>query len=257
MRKKLPIAVLAILIAACSESPSNPTSDIDLAAAAADAVALGDRIGSAGPRELAQVHRLPDNLKLTSAQEAAIKLLVDDFVAATAADRAALMAILTQAHEAIKAGKSRAEVGAILAQALPIRVRLHAAEAALGTGILALLSAEQKAWLAANPPRGGPLPPRPSCPPLTPTQHTQINALLTAFHEANHADLAAIAAAERAAHQARRDGASAADVQKILDAVKPNRDRVAAARAVLETAIANVLTAEQKACRAIPAPRGR
>ncbi len=254
MRKKLPVALLAILVVACSESPSNLPSDSNLVAEAADVVALGDRVASAGPRELAQVHRLPDNLKLTAAQEAAIKSLVDQFLVATAADRSALMAIITQAHEAIKAGKSRDEVRAILAQADPIRQRMNAAETALGTAILGVLSADQKAWLAANPPRGGGPTPRLSCPPLTATQQSQINGLLTAFHDANKADLTAIANAERAAAAARRSGASTADVQKILDAVKANRDRVAAAHAALEAAISNVLTPEQKGCRAITPP---
>ena len=259
MRRKISIAILAVLLTACADSQSPPPADIDLATEAAGLVGLGDRVASAGPRELAQVHRLPDNLKLTTAQDAAIKLLVDQFLAATTADRAALMAVLNQAHEAIRAGKSRAEVQAILDQAEPIRLRMQAAETALGNAILGVLTAEQKAWLAANPPRGGaPPPPRPSCPPLTAAQQAQINSLLSAFAEANKADLAAIAAAERAAGTARRNGASAADVQKILDAVKANRDRVDAARTALETAISNVLTAEQKACRvAVPKPGGR
>jgi Spy/CpxP family protein refolding chaperone len=250
MRRIATIAALTLAVAACSESPSNPSTELELVGQAADIVALGDRIASAGPRELAAIHRLPDNLKLTAAQEAAVKALVDAFVAATAADRQALMAIITQAHEAAKAGKSRAEVSAILATGDPIRARLNAAEVALGTAILGVLTAEQKAWLAANPgPGRGPVAPPTSCPPLTAAQQAQIASLLNAFQAANKADLEAIAAAERAASAARRNGASAADIQKILDAVKAARERVAAAHTTLEAAIANVLTAEQKACR--------
>ena len=261
MRNRFPIAFLAVLLTACADSPATPPADVDLATEAAGVVALGDRVASAGPRELAQVHRLPDSLKLTTAQQAAIKQLVDQFLASTAADRAALIAILGQAHDAIKAGKSRAEVQAILSQAEPIRLRMEAAETALGNAILGVLTAEQKAWLAANPLRGGgPLPPRPTCPSLSAAQQAQINALLSAFVQANQADLTAIAAAERAAAAARRNGASAAEVQKILDAVKANRDRIDAARIALEAAISNVLTAEQKACRStvtVQPPRGR
>jgi Spy/CpxP family protein refolding chaperone len=253
MLKKVSVVMLAIGLAACAESPSSPSSRIDLVSNAADLVALGDRTAGAGPRELAGLQRLPENLKLTAAQEAAVKTLVDQFLAATAADRAALMAILTEAHDAREAGKSRSEVQAILAKADPIRQRMAAAESALGLAIQGVLTAEQKAWLAANPRTrddGGT-----RCPQLTAAQHAQIDGLLKAFHEANQADLAIVAKAERDASIARRNGASAADVQKILDAAKPARDRLAAARGNLETAIANVLTAEQKACRVAPPRR--
>ena len=252
MLKKVSIVMLAIGLAACAESPSNPSSRIDLVLEAADLVALGDRTAGAGLRELAGLHRLPENLKLTAAQDAAIKALVEQFLAATAADRAALMAVLTEAHEAIEAGASRSDVRAILAKADPIRQRMVAAEAALGLAIQGVLTAEQKAWLAANPPthRGGT-----RCPPLTAAQHAQIEGLLKAFNEANQADLAIVAKAARDAEAARRSGASAADIQKILDAAKAAMDRLAAARATLETAIANVLTAEQKACRVVTPPR--
>ena len=63
--------------------------------------------------------RLPEELRLTPEQKAAIAFLHDAFARATAADVAALRAIERQARDAIQAGKPREEIRAILETGKP------------------------------------------------------------------------------------------------------------------------------------------
>lgn len=82
---------------------------------------------------------------------------------------------------------------------------------------------------------------------LTEAQRTAIQALVTAFHTANAADIAVMKAAHIAARQAHKAGKTRDEIRAILAAAKPTADRVHAAAAALRTAIHALLTAEQRA----------
>jgi Spy/CpxP family protein refolding chaperone len=82
---------------------------------------------------------------LTDAQKAQIRALEQAFQTANKADLDAVKAILEQARAAAQAGKTKAEVEAIIATAKPIMDRLEAARRSLKTQIEAVLTPEQKA----------------------------------------------------------------------------------------------------------------
>lgn len=84
-------------------------------------------------------------LPLTDAQKAQIRALEQAFQAANKADLDAVKAIFEQARAAQQAGKSPAEIQAIIATAKPIMDRLEAARRALKTQIEGVLTPEQKA----------------------------------------------------------------------------------------------------------------
>lgn len=65
---------------------------------------------------------------------------------------AALREIFREARAAWRAGASRLEVRAILAEARPIVEALRPAVQALHEALRAVLTDEQRAWLAANRP---------------------------------------------------------------------------------------------------------
>jgi Spy/CpxP family protein refolding chaperone len=243
MRKTLLTLLAAISFAACSDDSVSPRNEDSLFLLDETAVlAFGSMdMADPGSRYIARLHRLPEHLKLSADQQARIKAILEAYESATKADREALAAIHRQAREAHQAGKSSAEVRAILAQGDPIRQRLHAAEQQLHAQIEAVLTAEQKAWLAANGPercRGF---------ALTDAQKTQITALIAAFQEANAADLATIKKAfeeARAAHQA---GASRQQIAAILNRAAAAIERIRVAQIALDAAILALLTPEQRA----------
>jgi len=92
----------------------------------------------------------PDSLKLTTSQLSAIAALRTTFETANKADLLALNAIHEQATAAKKAGKSAADIIALLNLAKPILTRLTARLDALRTAIEALLTPAQKAWIVAH-----------------------------------------------------------------------------------------------------------
>jgi Spy/CpxP family protein refolding chaperone len=195
------------------------------------------------------VNALPDELKLTTEQQAKIMALVDTFMLSTKADREALGAILREAHQAAQAGKSRADIQAILEKGADIRRRLSAAEAKLKSDIDAVLTAEQRAWLAAHTPRGC----RPDrFPPLSDAQKAQIHALEIAFQQDNKADLELVRQTLDEAHAAIRAGKSREQVAMILTKAAPALLRLEAARKILREQILGVLTPEQKASGCLP-----
>jgi Spy/CpxP family protein refolding chaperone len=243
MKRTATIILAALALGACGKdavSPSQAGVELDDVAEIAFA---GSFVGDPGDRLLPLVHRLPDDLKLTAAQETQIKALIATFVESTRADHEALAAIMQEARAAALAGASREEIHAILEQGLPIRQRLHAAETQLRADIYAVLTAEQKAWLAANQPGTC------TASPLSEAQKTEIAGLVAAFEQANLADLEAIRAAFEEARAAHRSGASAEAVRAILAPVAPALLRVRAAEIELAAAIAALLTPEQLACQ--------
>jgi Spy/CpxP family protein refolding chaperone len=186
--------------------------------------------------------QLPDELRLTVEQKAAIAALHDAFMKATAADVAALRAIEQEVHAAIKAGKSRAEVAAILQKAAPIRERLEAAFRKLQADIWAVYTPEQRAWIESHRPR--------ACGPdgtrLTEEQVKQIRALQDRFYASVKSDLELIRSIADEARKARAEGKSREQVAAILARAAEPQARVAAAERKLQDAILALLTTEQR-----------
>ena len=185
---------------------------------------------------------LPDNLRLTAEQKAAIAALHDAFMTANAADIAALKAIEQEAKAAIKAGKTRAEIRSILAKAIPIQTRLEVAFRKLQADIWAIYTPEQRAWIEAHRPRGcarGAL-------NLTDDQVKQIRELEQQFYATVKPDLDLIRAIVEEARQARAAGKSRDEVAAILARAAEPQKRVSDAEKRLAAAILGVLTPAQR-----------
>lgn len=251
MRRTVLLAIAALTLTACSGDTTAPRT-LDLGAM--DAGAFGTALTIAGGYDAETyqnrlVNGLPDELKLSDEQRAAIKSLVQTFEQSTHADREALGAILREAHRAVEARKSRAEVEAILAKGTDIRKRLANAEAKLKSDIDAVLTPEQRAWIASHSPK--------ACradkfPPLSDAQKAQIRALETSFQTQNKADLDIVKATLDEAQAAVRAGKSRDDVAKILEKAVGAIGRLATARKTLHDQILAVLTPEQKASGCLP-----
>ena len=212
MRRIALVTLAALSLAACSRDTTAPDTLSLTIESAGTGTALTLAGGyDAGTYQNRLANGLPDSLKLSSDQQAAIRALIAAFETSTKADRDALQRILRRAREA-----GRGSAAGILAEGVPIIARLQAAETKLKSDIDAILTAEQRAWLASHSPRNC----RPErFPSLSDAQKAQIAALEKAFQE-NKAGL---------------DGA-----------------RLDAARKALREAIIGVLTAEQKASGCLP-----
>jgi len=147
------LAVALVSVAACDRSITNPR-DSEAALLAFDQAATMDS-ATAVPRGPFMDNAPPDSIKLTDAQKAAIKALHDAFATAHAAQFAQLKAIHDEAMAAHKAGKTRAEVKAILDKARPIMEGMRADFDALRAKVEAILTPAQKAWAAAHKRGGG------------------------------------------------------------------------------------------------------
>jgi len=153
-RRALPVLATAFLLAACggatTETVVEPTFEAVLETA------------EQGPSAAAFLDRATGGLQLTAEQRAAIRAINERFRTANKADLDALTAITREAMTARRNGASRADIIAILERSRPIRARLAPAFAALRTALDAVLTPEQRAWLASNARRLGPdLPPLP------------------------------------------------------------------------------------------------
>lgn len=252
MRRIVLVSLVAAALVACSSDTTAPSStdliaDFEAASSATQFTVVGGydedlyhlRLGNA----------FPDELELTPEQEEKISALVKAFKEANKADKEALKAIIREAKKAKKDGKSDADIKAILDKGAPIAARLAAAAAKLKTDIDAILTTEQRAWLASHEPK--------NCkknlfPPLTDDQKSKIRGFEAAFKDSNKADVRAVNAALKEIKQAANSGKSAADIQKIIDGIKPAIDRLADGRKKLKEQIESVLTAEQKASGCLP-----
>ena len=251
MRRITLIAAAVLSLAACSGDTTSPnTPDITLLEAGAFGTALttmGGYDADIYRNRIANV--LPEDIAITSEQQAKIKALVEAFIQATKSDREAMGAILREAHQAIEARKSRAEVEAILAKGADIRRRLATAEAKLKADIDAVLTAEQRAWLASHAPTGC----RPDkFPPLTDAQKAQIRALDSAFQQKYHADIELVKSVFIEAAAAVKAGKSEQEVGQILAKAAAAFARLNAARVELRQQLYGVLTQEQKASGCLP-----
>lgn len=154
---KLRIAALIAAVAlasACDNAATGPTAE-QAALLQFDAQATMDS-ATLVPRGLAYENEgPPDALKLTDAQKAAIKALHDAFAAAHKTQFDQLKAIREEARAAIQAGKSRAEVRAIMEKSHVIMEAMKADFEALRAAVAAILTPEQRAWAAAHRRQGG------------------------------------------------------------------------------------------------------
>lgn len=185
---------------------------------------------------------LPRELQLTAEQKAAIAALHEAFMKATAADVAALRAIEREAHDAKAAGKTREEIRAILARAIPIQERLQAAFAKLRADIWAVYTPEQRAWIESHKPRAC----GPGAVKLTEEQAKEIRALQERFMAAVKSDLELIRSIAEEARKARETGQSREEVAKILARAVEPQQRVMDAERKLQEAILALLTPEQR-----------
>jgi Spy/CpxP family protein refolding chaperone len=161
---KLRIAALfaaAAFASACDNAATGPNAareatllpfDAQATMDSATLVPRGPAFDNEGP---------PDALKLTDAQKAAIKTLHDAFSAAHKTQFDQLKAIHDAARAAIKDGKTREEVRAIMEKSRVIMESMQADFEALRAAVAAVLTPEQQAWAAAHRrqeggPMGGP-----------------------------------------------------------------------------------------------------
>ena len=235
------LAAAAVALVACSTDTSTAPSTATLSV---DAGAFGTALTVAGGYEPSiyqdrLTNGLPDSIKLSDAQQAQIKALIAAFNASTKADHDSIEALLKQARDLGKGRTTGADSAAkLLLKGSDIMKRLAAAQAKLKADIDAVLTPEQRAWLAAHEPK--------NCKPekfpaLSDAQKAQIKALEDAFQTNNKADLDAVKAALDSAK-----GKTKSEREAILAAVKPAQARLEAARKALKEAIKAVLTPEQK-----------
>lgn len=250
MRRIALVTIAALSLAGCSQDTSAPrqASDLERGAGAFGTALTAAGGYEAGIYESRLSNGLPDDLKLSPEQKEKINTLVKAFEDATRADREALRAILREASDAARKG-SREDVKKILDRGAEIRARLAAAEAKLKADIDAILTPEQRAWIASHSPR--------RCDPtkfipLSDAQKAQIRALETAFEQSNKADLDAVKAAYDEVKEAIKAGKSREEIAKILERVRPAILRLATGRMKLREQIIAVLTPEQKATGCLP-----
>jgi Spy/CpxP family protein refolding chaperone len=249
MRARI-VVLLGVVTALAACDRSTPVSPSATAAAEAIDIVPDYAVSPAASIDAAGIGAslLPDALKLTAEQKAAIAALHDAFMKANAADIAALQAIEQEAKAAVKAGKSREEVKAILANAAPIRERLDAAFRKLQADIWAVYTPEQRAWIEAHRAKG--------CGratlQLTDDQVKQIRDLEQQFYATVKPDLELIRSIVAEAKQARAAGKSRDEVAAILAKAAAPQQRVSDAEKKLNAAILALLTPEQRilwACR--------
>lgn len=158
-RALFPVVAASLVLAACSESPTDSSASL-----AADdyALVLFGEMGAALEGTLGEQPAgrpfdgrsgrpaLPDSLKLTDEQKAAMHALREAFRAEHAEELAALRAIFEEAREARRDGATREEVRAILVEARPIVEALRPYLQALHEALRAILTDAQRAWLDAH-----------------------------------------------------------------------------------------------------------
>lgn len=247
MRRFFLLTAAALAITACSSEPTSPAIDIGENMAGSELTLAGGYEADLYQDRLANA--LPDDIKLSEEQRAQIRALVTAFQQATRADREELAGILRDAREAVRAGKSRDEIQSILRTAAPIRERLIAAERKLKADIGAVLTPEQRAWIASHSPRNC----RPGdFPPLSEAQRSAIRALEAGFRDRNQADIEAMREIFQEARAAVQAGKSRDEIAAIIARGAPIAARLAVARRNLHEQILAVLTPAQKASRCFP-----
>lgn len=157
-RALVPVVAASLIFAACRESPTDSSSlaadDYALVMFGEIGASLEGTLGEqmAGRPFDGRSNRptLPDSLKLTDEQKAAMHALREAFRLEHADELAALRAIFEEAREARRNGATREEVRAILAEARPIVEALRPDVRALHEALRAILTDAQRAWLDAH-----------------------------------------------------------------------------------------------------------
>ena len=160
-RLVLPALAATLVLSACDTSPTGPSAalvadDYALVMFGEPGSSLEGTMGTdAGDRPFdGRTGRptLPDSLKLTPTQIAAILTLRLEVRAANLADMEALRTIFIQARIARLNGATHEEVRAILLTGREIAERLRPHVHALHAAVRAVLTDAQRAWLDANRP---------------------------------------------------------------------------------------------------------
>jgi hypothetical protein len=167
-RLLLPTLAASLVLAACAESPFGTsvtsTDDFALVMFGEEGAALEGTLGTeTGPRPFdgRSIRPVfPDSIALSDEQRAEMLALRMAFRAEHEAELDALRDIFQEARLARLGGASREEVRAILATGRPLAEALRPDVRALHEALRAVLTDEQRAWLAANRPprRFGPRP---------------------------------------------------------------------------------------------------
>lgn len=135
-------------LAVCKEVTNTMTTRHCLRAFAVGAALLVSTTASAQPPRFAppggMMRRLVRQLALTDTQRSEIRSIVRQTADANASLRDQLNSIRQQERDAIRAGKSEAELRALAESAAPIMAQLHANRLATRAKIYALLTPEQK-----------------------------------------------------------------------------------------------------------------
>lgn len=239
----LTVLTVALTAGACAGDAIAPDNDDSRATldAMAELAYGATSVGDPGDRFMERLAKLPPELALSAAQAAQIDALIAAFLTATAADRAALAAIMEQAIAAREAGATREEVRAIFATGAELRTRLRDAERALRADVLAVLTPAQRAALTSRTSDARP------CSTLTEAQRNEISALRAAFEQTFATETALVRSARERALAAREAGAPRAEIRAIIAEARVAMQRLVAARVTLREAVAAVLTPEQHA----------
>lgn len=161
-RLMLPALAATVLVTACELTPLDPLAELSddyaLVVFGEAGAALEGTMGPQdGPRPFdGRTGRLqlPDSLKLSTEQLAAIAALREAFRTEHEDALAALKAIFDEARAARQAGATHQEVRAILAKGRPIQEALRPDVQALHEAIRAVFTDAQRAWMSANRPAG-------------------------------------------------------------------------------------------------------
>jgi len=156
--KKL-LVVLGLVLTACASptAPVEPAEDYSLVMFGEQGSSLEGTMGAQPANHPVDGRtgraQLPDSLKLTPQQMAAIKVLRDNFKEANKARLDSLRDIFTRARDARRNGATREEIHAILVTSRPIVQALRPAVFQLHVAIRAVFTPAQRAWLDAHRPR--------------------------------------------------------------------------------------------------------
>lgn len=158
-RLLFPALALTVAITACGESPTGTSTALEAddyalvmfgEAGAALEGTMGAQPGDRPFDGRSGWARLPDSLRLTDEQRAEMHALREAFRLEHADELAALRAIFMEARAARRAGASRIEIRAILAEARPIVEALRPAVVELHEALWDVLTDAQKAWILAH-----------------------------------------------------------------------------------------------------------
>jgi hypothetical protein len=157
------VAAAGLMLAACSDSPTQPSGnedDYSLVMFGQAGSALEGTLGPQGGRPFdgrSGVPRLPQALALSAEQQAEIEALRTAFRTEHQNELDAMRAIFEEARDARESGATRDEIRAILDEGRTIGEGLREDVHALHAAVLAVLTDEQREWLESHrphPPRG-------------------------------------------------------------------------------------------------------